>query len=307
MVSITLEPRSCPICGARDGGRLFADANVEPEALGRFAFASRKLPEYMHWRLVACDRCDLVYADPAPTSGDLSALYRDAAFDSGPEARLASRTYARFLPRIVGRLPDREAAADIGTGDGAFLHELLASGFARVTGIEPSTDPIEAAAESVRPLIVHDVFRPDTFELGSLSLVTCFQTIEHLSDPLTFCRDAWNALKPGGALFLIGHNRRALSAKLMGFKSPIYDVEHLQLFSPASLRCLLKSAGFTSVEVRPVLNRYPLHYWARLFPAPAGLKSRVLDFLRRSQAGGWVVPLPAGNLAAIAFKGDDSG
>jgi SAM-dependent methyltransferase len=302
MVQITLEPRACPVCGTRDAGRLFAEANADPEALGRFAFASRKLPEYMHWRLVACDRCDLVYADPAPAPGALPALYRDAAFDSGREARHASRTYARFLPGIVRRLPDLGAAADVGTGDGAFLHELLAAGFARVTGVEPSTDPVGSADETVRPLIVHDVFRPDTFEPGSLSLVTCFQTIEHLPDPLAFCRDAYRALKPGGALFLIGHNRRALSARVLGFKSPIFDVEHLQLFSPASLRRLLESAGFRGAEVRPVFNRYPLDYWARLFPAPPGVKARALDLLGRSRAGRWVIPLPAGNLAAVAFR-----
>lgn len=303
MVEITLEPRPCPVCGTRDAGRLFAEANVDPAALGRFAFASRKLPEYMHWRLVECARCDLVYADPAPSPGDLPALYRDAAFDSGAEALHAGRTYARFLPRIVGRLPDLDAAADVGTGDGAFLRELLAAGFSRVTGVEPSTDPVRSADPSVRPFIVHDVFRPDTFPPGSQSLVCCFQTIEHLPDPLSFCRDALAALKPGGALFLIGHNRRALSAKVLGFKSPIYDVEHLQLFSPASLHRLLASAGFSGVEVRPFLNRYPLDYWARLFPAPAALKRRALRLLSHTPAGRWVVPLPAGNLAAVAYRG----
>src|SRR3954447_9752179 len=123
MVTMTLETRACPICGTRDRGRLFAEANVDAEALGRFAFASRKLPEYMHWRLVACRRCDLLYADPAPSPEDLSSLYRDAGFDSREEARPASRTYARFLPRIARRLPARAGAADIGTSDGVFLNE----------------------------------------------------------------------------------------------------------------------------------------------------------------------------------------
>jgi SAM-dependent methyltransferase len=302
MVRIALEPRPCPVCGTRDDGRLFAEANVDPDVLDGFAFASRKLPEYMHWRLVACGRCDLVYADPAPPLSELSTLYRDAAFDSGGEARHASRTYARFLPGIVRRIPDRDAAVDVGTGDGAFLHELLAAGFRRVVGVEPSTAPVEAAEPSVRPLIVHDVFRPGSFEPGSLSLVTCFQTIEHLSEPLAFCRDAWTALKPGGALFLIGHNRRALSAKLMGLRSPIFDIEHLQLFSPASVRNLLRAAGFTGVEVRPLLNRYPVEYWARLFPAPNRAKRRILDALHGSRAGRWVIPLPAGNFAAVAYR-----
>ena len=56
-------------------------------------------------------------------------------------------------------------------------------------------------------------------------------------------KEAFRILKPGGAIFLIGHNRRrSLSARLLGRRSPIFDIEHLQLFSPRSLRQLLISA-----------------------------------------------------------------
>jgi len=302
MVQISLEQRACPICDTRDTSRLFALPNVRVEALDRYAFASRKTPEYMHWRLSQCQGCDLLYADPAPRSDDLAMLYRQADFDSRREARLASKTYGRFLSRIVPRLPDRYGAVDIGTGDGAFLAELLAEGFEDVVGIEPSTAPIEAAEPAIRPLIRHDVFRADSFAPESLSLITCFQTIEHLSDPLSFCRHAWTALKPGGALFLIGHNRRAFSAKVLGRKSPIFDIEHLQLFSPRSMRCLLGSAGFARIATYPVLNRYPVGYWAKLFPFPASLKRRVLALLQSLPVGRLVIPLPAGNLAAIGYK-----
>ena len=74
-------------------------------------------------------------------------------------------------------------------------------------GADLVNDNWAAADPSIRPLIRHDIFRPGLFPDGSFSLVTCFQTIEHLADPLSFCRDAWRALKPGGALFLIGHDR----------------------------------------------------------------------------------------------------
>ena len=60
MMVISLQPRNCSICGASDAAGLFAEANVGLEALDRFAFASRKLPEYMHWRLWECRRCDLL-------------------------------------------------------------------------------------------------------------------------------------------------------------------------------------------------------------------------------------------------------
>ena len=141
MTTITLERRACPVCGSRDQSHLFAEASVRMEELDRLAFAARKSPEYMHWRLSVCDECDLLYADPAPRPEDLAWLYREADFDSGEEARLAARTYSTFLPRILEAIPDRDGAVDIGTGDGSFLRELLAAGFENVFGIEPSSAP----------------------------------------------------------------------------------------------------------------------------------------------------------------------
>jgi len=302
MNHFSLEPRMCPICGRQDHSRLFARANVRWEELDRFAFASRKLPEYMHWQLAECRRCDLVYAREAPAPGALAALYRQADFGSSCEARFAAVTYGRLLDRFLRRLPDRSGAADIGTGDGCFLSELLARGFDRVEGIEPSAAPIETADPAVRQLIRHDVLRHDSFMSESMSVITCFQTIEHVSSPLAFCRQAWEALKPGGALFLVGHNRRAFSALALGRKSPIFDIEHLQLFSPKSMHSLLCAAGFWGAETFPVFNRYPLAYWARLFPFPARIKGPLLEILKSSSAGRWAFSLPAGNLGAIAFK-----
>jgi SAM-dependent methyltransferase len=195
---------------------------------------------------------------------------------------------------------------DIGTGDGAFLAELLAAGFADVAGVEPSTAPIEAAAPSIRPSLHQDIFRGDSFAPESLSLSTCFQTIEHLADPPTFCRDAWRTLKPGGALFLIGHNRRALSARLLGRNSPIFDIEQLQLFSPTSVRRLLNTSGFERIETRVVYNRYAVQYWVQLFPFSKAFKKWLLRFLKQNRIGEFVIPLPAGNIAAIAYKNYES-
>lgn len=302
MIVETLQPRLCPVCYSRERSRTYAEANIDLDKLDAFAFASRKLPEYMHWRLAECGGCDLLYADPIPTPETIAKFYRDADFDSGREAGLAGETYASFLPRIASRLPDRAGAVDIGSGDGAFLRHLLAAGFTGVAGVEPSQAPVTAADPDIRPLIRLDVFRDDLFPPESLALVTCFQTIEHLTDPLAFCRATFKILKPGGALFLIGHNRRAATNRLLGKRSPIYDIEHMQLFSPRSFRVLMDVAGFVEAELLPVRNRYPIQYWAKLFPFPGLIKSPLLWGLQDTWLGSLVVGLPTGNLAVIGFK-----
>src|SRR5438876_1124474 len=82
----------------------------------------------------------------------------------------------------------------------------------------------------------------------------------------------------GGAIFIVTHNRRSLSAAVMRSKSPIYDVEHFQLFSSRSMKVMLKSAGFGKVSVFPILNQYPLRYWVRLCPLSVPMKHR-LEYL----------------------------
>lgn len=296
--------RACPLCGSSDTSRVFAEANVETERLDSFAFASRKMPEYMHYRLIDCPSCDLLYATPLPSEEYLAAGYGEAAYDSGVEAHYAAATYAHLLAAFTGRLPNRHGALDIGAGDGAFLEYLLECGFDGVVGVEPSRAPIAAARTDIRPLLREGIFRSDDFIPDSFSLVTCFQTLEHLPDPLAMTREVYRLLKPGGAAFFICHNRRALSARLLGRKSPIFDIEHLQLFSPLSARYLLEQAGFTDLMVQRVVNRYPLRYWLRLLPLPQGIKRSLIATLDRMGVGGWSVSIPAGNIALIGFKPD---
>ncbi|HMC08571.1 MAG TPA: hypothetical protein VKL22_04565, partial [Actinomycetota bacterium] len=116
-----------------DDAVVVAEERFDPAAVDGFGFASRKPPEYMHYRLVACPVCDLVFVSPAPGAEALAEAYREPAYDSGEEAELAARTYAGFLPRIRARLVltggGAGTALDIGAGDGAFLEQLLAAGF----------------------------------------------------------------------------------------------------------------------------------------------------------------------------------
>lgn len=299
---LEMKDRVCPLCRTSSAAHLYAEANFDPARLGAFSFASRKLPEYMHARLLECRSCDLVYASPAPTPETLASAYREAAFDAGETSIHAANTYSRLLKRFIHRLRRRDAALDIGAGDGAFLRELVRAGFKEVVGIEPSRAPVESARPDVRPLLRQELFCPGVFPDEHFDLITCFQTIEHVDDPLALCRDACRVLKPGGALFLIGHNRRALSARLLGRKSPIFDIEHLQLFSPDSFRRLLREAGLVESRVWRLLNCYSLSYWVRLFPFPSVLKSVLSSLLRITRVGRLQLALPAGNLAAVAFK-----
>ena len=294
--------RHCPLCGPDGESRLFAESNINLEQLDGFAFASRKLPEYMHARLMECGGCGILYGNPVLSPGVLAAAYQTADFDSGGEADYASSSYAKQIRNILPLLPDLNGALDIGTGDGAFLEKLLDLSFRNVVGVEPSDAPIESAKTLIRPLIQHGVFQPDRFPKDSFSLVTCFQTMEHLSDPLETARNACELLKPGGAFAMVVHNRKSLSARILGMKSPIFDIEHLQLFCPSTGKRMLEQAGFRNVKVSSLLNIYPVRYWLKLLPVPGAVKRPALRLLKDSIIGKVPLAIPAGNVICIGFK-----
>lgn len=296
--------RACPVCGTANEDRVLREERVDPGRLGAFAFASRKAPELMHWRLLECAVCDTVYASPAPAPDAVAAAYAAADFDTAVEAGFAAATYARELARLLDERTARHGALDIGTGDGALLRELLRLGFSDVAGVEPSAAPIRAADPAVRELIQAGVFTVEDRVPGSLALVTCMQTIEHVPDPLALCRDAAALLRPGGFLVLVCHDRRAPVNRVLGTRSPIFDVEHLQLLSRRSVRALLQRAGLRDVGVRTIRNRYPLGYWTRLLPLPTAPGQAALERLGRSRLGSVPITLPVGNLIAWGRRGE---
>jgi SAM-dependent methyltransferase len=256
----------------------------------------------MYPRLVVCKGCGLLYGNPILSARSLELLYRHAAFDSDDESQLASFVYKQVVAKYLDQLPDRDSAIDIGAGDGAFCERLVELGFRHVVGIEPSEAPIAAAKPQIRSMLIHGVFRATDFPASSTSLISCFQIMEHLVSPLETAVAALRILKPKGVFVVVVHDQQAFSAKLLGLKSPIYDIEHLQLFTKDTAEQLLTRAGFEGIEVRRLWNRYPLKYWMRLFPFPPRLKPRLLSFANQSRVSHFRLSLPAGNLVLAGIR-----
>lgn len=304
----SLQARPCPVCGrAERDAEPFLAASIDPARVGTFSFASRKLPEYMSFRLVRCTGCETVFAAEAPRAEDLARAYEAADYDSADEAADAARTYAHELAPHLTRDDLDGRALEIGTGTGVFLRELKRLGFADAVGVEPSGRAIAAADPDVRDLIRAGIFRAADYEPGSLSLICCFMTLEHVPDPRTLTDAAFDLLRPGGRIAFVTHDYTARINRLMGRRSPIIDIEHMQLFCPSSLHRLLSLSGFEAIEVASIRNAYALRYWLRLVPMPAGLKRLALRIVDRLGLGAHAVALDVGNLISVARKPDGPG
>jgi SAM-dependent methyltransferase len=300
---VTEAARACPVCGSTDETHERYPERVVLDRINAMSYAARKEPEYMNLRMVVCPRCDLLYAPRVPSADFLTRAYADAGYDSDAAARDAAASYAGALRGRIGRLPDHASVLEIGAGNGALLAHLRALGFEQLIGIEPSREAATSAPSDLRALIRVESFDPARLPAAHFTLIVANQTLEHVGDPQGLLAAARGLLKPGGALMIVSHNYRHWLMRLLGARSPIIDIEHLQVFSPASLEFALQRAGFAAAEIRPFANRYPLHYWTRLLPIPRPIKRPLHGWLRRRAMGGiggWMLHASVGNMIAWA-------
>jgi SAM-dependent methyltransferase len=264
------------VCGAGPlEATSFLTANIDPTRIDEFSYASRKTPEYMNLGLVRCLRCDLVYADEPPSQDDLACAYHVADYDSAEEADDAAATYLRAMQPLLNVLPTHKSVLEIGTGTAALLEQLAQQGFTELVGVEPSAAAIAAAPQHRRAWIKEGVFEEQDFAPESFDLICCFMTMEHVLDPKVVALAAFRLLRPGGAFVTVTHDYRGRLNRMLGRRSPIIDIEHMQLFSRPSIRTLFETTGYRDIHVQRLVNRYAFSYWWRLTPTPDPMKRAV--------------------------------
>lgn len=297
---------NCFICGKEM--QLLKKSNYSKSNVSEFSFASRKIPEYMHWDLYECKNCMVLVSGNAPDFSALKDEYANAAFDSKNEADKASQTYMAYLKKFLPDFP-RSKVMDIGTGEGSFLKYLLAEGAGMdnygggVIGIEPSVSPIMAADESVKGLIRNEMFDASRFEKESFDMISCFQTIEHIPDSCNLLEGIYKLLKIGGYAYFVCHSYTSLVNRVLGFHSPIYDIEHLQIFSKKSIRKIFEKIGFSDIKTFDLKNKYPLSYWLKLFPLSIEKKKKFMEAMQKNKLLSKIeMSINVGNVGIIAKK-----
>jgi SAM-dependent methyltransferase len=251
--------------------------------------------------LVKCTGCELVYAVDPPNLLALKTAYQNTAYESSSEASDAAKTYIEFLTKVI-KNEKKINALEVGAGNGAFLKELLSAGYQNVVGVEPSMAAIKAADQRVAPFIFHGVFDKKDHACNQFDLICCFMTLEHVINPLNFANDAFNLLKPGGYLAFITHDYSFWFNRFLGKRSPIIDIEHMQLFNESSLRALFFTGGYELIHLSHFKNRYSLSYWFKLLPLPLFIKEYFLQFLKFINISDKKVSINVGNILSVGMK-----
>jgi len=100
----------------------------------------------------------------------------------------------------------------------------------------------------------------------------------------------------------VTHDYRSPINRLLGKRSPIIDIEHMQLFSKRSARHLFESAGYADVTVKAFVNTYSLRYWMRLAPLPRGIKLAISSLMASIGLDNVKLGVNVGNIVTTGFK-----
>ena len=280
----------CPVCGTGCGDRTF-------QAKSRL--------------IVTCGDCRLQFADPLTSEAAEAALEKlgEAFVETYIREEPSYRAYFRRKASDLLKVMSQGRLLDVGCATGVFLDEARRAGF-QGTGLDLMPSAVDYARNRLGVDVRLGLLKEMRFAGEQFDVVTLFQIIEHVADPVGLVTEAARVLKPGGILVVTTPDRHGLFSRVLGRRwFEYYNEEHLTYFNDQSLRRLLADARFTVLSLRTEFGRaFTLGYAAdrlsNFYYTDASILSgagRLLARLLRVASG---VPLrePWQSLYAIARR-----
>ncbi len=239
------------------------------------------------YRLVRCAGCGLAFVSNPPDAkqvaafydGDLAADYHRDLRQPGSRASVRMDALARRHLVFVKSTIRSGKLVDIGCATGDFVAAARQAGF-DASGIELSGESARFARE-VRGLpVMQGTVQDCSAAPGSLDVVTAFDVLEHIPDPMAELDHYRQRLKPGGWLFLSTPNIDGLFPRLslglahrLNYWPHPEPPHHLFQFSVITLRRMLEASGFSPGPVRHchIDLAYSFGAWSTLWKMPGRL------------------------------------
>jgi SAM-dependent methyltransferase len=279
----------CPLCES-DQIELLYPNNVPATRSRSGIYNCTSVALGVHPDIFRCRSCTFVFNEPAPGLVNHLDEYGRVEDPEYLEQRESRRvTYARELDRIEEICRGRDLL-DVGCFTGFFLEEARRRGW-NVAGVEPCA----WAAEHGRSQLGLDVTTGPIEEYHHprrFDVVTMWDVLEHLADPVRALERVHELLRPGGLLVFVTHNLDAPIARLMGSRYPFFMEMHTIHLNDRTRDLLLKRTGFALVERHTHRRALRLGYlvtrFRRLGEMPARLATRLVNALCLSDHIVWV-------------------
>lgn len=210
---------------------------------------------FLAGRVVKCQDCHFLCKYVRPSSAYFHQHYANAGEDyierlaeEDPRYREDFRVARELLRKAF---PKGGSILDVGCASGFFL-ETLGENWNR-HGLEL----FHLAAERARKRAGISVSECDIGSAGfadrSFDVVSAFDVIEHLAEPMVFFRAAQRMLKPGGWLLLGTGNAGSVGALMSGSRWTYFCIpEHVSFFSPRSLMLALQKSGLSCFRIKRI-------------------------------------------------------
>jgi SAM-dependent methyltransferase len=232
--------RACPVCGTAEPAALFAKDGFS---------------------MVRCRACTAVYVGDDPAAIDFQALYGQGYYTGGHDAvfadytgqETARRAHARrklwVLRHLWPRLPRRGRWLDVGCAAGFFLAE--ARSWYQVQGVELSEWSSAHARERLGLPVVTGSLQQAALPDDHFDVISLWDVIEHVPDPVPLLAEAARVLKPGGRLVLTTGDWGSAYAQRRGAEWHLMTPPwHLTMFSRSTLAEAARRAGLRVVGWR---------------------------------------------------------
>ena len=293
--------QNCAICNKSDY-RVVYKENFDLKKINEKIFSARRLPDRIHYRIVQCNNCKLIYSNPVIEYGKIASLYQKSFVSYDEQIENLRETYGYYLKQLDKYRVSKERLLEIGCGNGFFLEEALKQNYGQVYGVEPGKKSVAKANHNLKTYIKEGIFKPSLFHKNFFDVICCFQTLDHIPDPNKIIKECYKILKRGGYMLFLNHDVESLFAKILGEKSPIIDIEHTYLYSHITIKKIFEKHNFKVLKVESALNIHKLAYWIHLMPIPNNIKHLTVKLLKFFKLDNLTIKIYPGNLVIIATK-----
>lgn len=238
---------SCHICGACEV-EIEYDGIIRDGGLGRYT----KSPIKMY----RCRHCDAIWHEPIL---DMERYYESAEYRESLEGTTQEQDFYRLHDKenldkflYTGTAIFRNSVvADIGCGCGGFL-DFVSGAASRIIAVEPSEyyrQIMSRKGFSVYPYAKDAIAENG----GTVDVITSFDVIEHVNDPIEFMKDYY-ALLRGGGMGIVGTPTDApVMRELLGEiyeRTQLFSTQHMWVLGEKNLRIIAEKAGFKDIQVK---------------------------------------------------------
>jgi 2-polyprenyl-3-methyl-5-hydroxy-6-metoxy-1,4-benzoquinol methylase len=218
-----------------------------------------------------CLECTHVYLDAVHDLESILNQYKNYGQDgqsqyfAGIDANVVRNldTYLKRCKQFLACPGSSLNLLDIGCGNGALLGRAKHLGFLCV-GIEICSGLARQVRSQLDCQVHEQFFRDLRISDSRFEVVTMYDLLEHLGDPISDVKEVFRILKPGGVFFVLTPNDGALLRRISrmiyrlsfhSFDEPmrrLYYPDHLSYFTAQSLSDLLRRVGFELVSLESV-------------------------------------------------------